>query len=62
MNDEEFKKAPHTFVFHRGVIGKNLLQLMLDMRRVMEPYTAATLRVRMKYDSCESQLRMLIDL
>ncbi|XP_072015648.1 suppressor of SWI4 1 homolog [Amphiura filiformis] len=48
VNEDEFKKAPHTFVFHRGVIGKNLLQLMLDMRRVMEPYTAATLRSRRK--------------
>ncbi|CAC5381337.1 SSF1_2 [Mytilus coruscus] len=46
--EEEFKKAPHSFVFHRGHVGKNIKQLITDMRHVMEPYTASKLKVRRK--------------
>ncbi|XP_038046395.1 suppressor of SWI4 1 homolog isoform X2 [Patiria miniata] len=46
--ESEYGKAPHTFVFHRGVVGKSVLQLLLDIRRTMEPYTAASLRTRKK--------------
>ncbi|XP_043938260.1 suppressor of SWI4 1 homolog [Protopterus annectens] len=42
---EEFSSVPHSFVFHRGPIGKNVHQLILDVRRVMEPYTAVSLKV-----------------
>lgn len=45
--DESYSTVPHTFVFHRGQIGKNVGQLVLDMRRVMEPYTARSLKVRL---------------
>ena len=38
---------PHCFVFHRGRVGKNVQQLILDVRRVMEPYTATTLKVKL---------------
>nr|XP_028568422.1 suppressor of SWI4 1 homolog isoform X1 [Podarcis muralis] len=45
---EEFGSVPHSFVFHRGRVGKNLQQLILDVRRVMQPYTASSLKVRKK--------------
>ncbi|XP_066563944.1 suppressor of SWI4 1 homolog [Amia ocellicauda] len=45
---EEYSSVPHSFVFHRGHIGKNVEQLVKDMRRVMEPYTAESLTVRKK--------------
>jgi len=46
--EEENKNAPHTFVFQRGKVGKNVTELMRDMRRVLEPYTASKLKVRKK--------------
>ncbi|KAM8845077.1 suppressor of SWI4 1 homolog [Spinachia spinachia] len=44
--EEIFSAVPHSFVFHRGLIGKNVGQLILDVRRVMEPFTAESLKVR----------------
>uniref|UniRef100_A0A672MKN5 Suppressor of SWI4 1 homolog n=1 Tax=Sinocyclocheilus grahami TaxID=75366 RepID=A0A672MKN5_SINGR len=44
--EETYSTVPHTFVFHRGQIGKNGAQLVADMRRVMEPFTARALKVR----------------
>uniref|UniRef100_A0A3B4CIV6 Brix domain-containing protein n=1 Tax=Pygocentrus nattereri TaxID=42514 RepID=A0A3B4CIV6_PYGNA len=46
--EEEYGTVPHSFVFHRGLVGKNVDQLVTDMRRVMEPYTARALKVRKK--------------
>ncbi|KAF7690988.1 hypothetical protein HF521_011285 [Silurus meridionalis] len=46
--EETYGSVPHSFVFHRGQIGKNVEELMMDMRRVMEPYTAQSLKVRKK--------------
>ncbi|XP_017310249.2 suppressor of SWI4 1 homolog [Ictalurus punctatus] len=46
--EEKYNSVPHSFVFHRGQIGKNVEQLVMDMRRVMEPYTAQSLKVRKK--------------
>ncbi|KAM7371805.1 hypothetical protein PAMP_009015 [Pampus punctatissimus] len=46
--EETYGAVPHSFVFHRGQIGKNVGQLIQDVRRVMEPYTAETLKVRKK--------------
>ncbi|XP_042575048.1 suppressor of SWI4 1 homolog [Cyprinus carpio] len=46
--EETFSTVPHTFVFQRGQIGRNVGQLVLDMRRVMEPFTARSLKVRKK--------------
>jgi len=37
--------TPRSFVFHRGVVGKNIHQLITDMRHLMEPYTAVNLKV-----------------
>ncbi|XP_069051850.1 suppressor of SWI4 1 homolog [Lepisosteus oculatus] len=48
LAQEDYGSVPHSFVFHRGQIGKNIHQLVEDMRRVMEPYTAETLKVRKK--------------
>lgn len=45
---EEISKAPHTFVISRGTLGKNASELMLNFRKVMEPYTASRLKVRRK--------------
>ncbi|TRY83751.1 hypothetical protein DNTS_003964, partial [Danionella cerebrum] len=46
--EETYGNVPHSFVFHRGQIGKCVGQLVLDMRRVMEPFTARSLKVRKK--------------
>ncbi|TMS14908.1 Suppressor of SWI4 1-like protein [Larimichthys crocea] len=46
--EETYGAVPHSFVFHRGQIGKNVGQLILDVRRVMEPFTAESLKVRKK--------------
>lgn len=42
---EELTRAPHSFVIHRGSIGKHVMQLMKDFRKVMEPFTASSLKV-----------------
>lgn len=46
--DEEVKSAPHSFVIQRGKVGRNVTALMNNMRRVMAPFTAESLKV--KYD------------
>ncbi|KAM6957146.1 suppressor of SWI4 1 homolog [Aplochiton taeniatus] len=46
--EESFTSVPHSFVFQRGQVGKNVGQLVADMRRVMEPFTAESLKVRKK--------------
>nr|XP_033779420.1 suppressor of SWI4 1 homolog [Geotrypetes seraphini] len=45
---EEFSSVPHSFVFHRGQIGKMVQELVLNVRRVMEPFTATSLKVQKK--------------
>ena len=44
--DSDLVNAPHTFVFHRGKVGENAKNLVTDMRRVMEPFTASKLQAR----------------
>lgn len=44
----EIRKAPHSFVIHRGFPCPKLNDLTMDFRRVMEPYTATNLRERKK--------------
>ncbi|KAM8824448.1 suppressor of SWI4 1 homolog [Synchiropus picturatus] len=46
--EETYGSVPHSFVFHRGQIGKNVAQLILDVRRIMQPYTAESLKARKK--------------
>jgi ribosome biogenesis protein SSF1/2 len=43
--EEVFAKAPHSFIFSRGKVGRVVRQLVRDLRRVYEPYTATNLRV-----------------
>ncbi|NXW38667.1 SSF1 protein, partial [Phaetusa simplex] len=43
---QEYSAVPHSFVFNRGRVGKNVRQLIADVRKVMEPYTARALKVR----------------
>ncbi|XP_018398052.1 PREDICTED: protein Peter pan [Cyphomyrmex costatus] len=45
---EELVKAPHSFVFHRGLSGDNIVDLTKDFRKVMEPFTASSLKARKK--------------
>ncbi|CAI9536363.1 unnamed protein product [Staurois parvus] len=46
--EEEYASVPHSFVFHRGQVGKSLQQLIEDVRQAMEPFTASSLKVRKK--------------
>lgn len=40
----DLKKAPHTFVIHRGLSCPYMVNLSRDFRRVMEPFTASNLQ------------------
>lgn len=44
----EVLNAPHSFVIHRGLPFPNITFLTRDFRRMMEPFTAASLRERRK--------------
>nr|XP_057905852.1 suppressor of SWI4 1 homolog [Doryrhamphus excisus] len=46
--EDAYGSVPHSFVFHRGLVGKNVGQLITDIREVMQPYTAEQLKVRKK--------------
>ncbi|XP_031826972.1 brix domain-containing protein peter pan [Nomia melanderi] len=39
-------KAPHSFVIHRGLPGEHITELTKDFRKIMEPFTALTLKER----------------
>ncbi|XP_065208043.1 protein Peter pan [Planococcus citri] len=43
---DEVKRAPHSFVIHRGTVGKYISELEKDFRKVMDPYTASQLQVQ----------------
>ncbi|XP_066994000.2 protein Peter pan [Anabrus simplex] len=45
---DELKRAPHSFVIHRGRVGNYILELVKDFRKVMEPFTASSLQARKK--------------
>lgn len=45
-SEDEYVSVPRSFVMRKGTVGKSVTRLMLDMRHVMEPYTALKLRVR----------------
>lgn len=45
---EELIRASHSFVFHRGLSGEHVQELVKDFRRVMEPFTASSLKARKK--------------
>lgn len=42
----ELKKAPHTYVIHRGLSCPAMTTLSRDFRRMMEPFTASALQER----------------
>ncbi|NXK01113.1 SSF1 protein, partial [Corythaixoides concolor] len=44
-SQQEYGTVPHSFVFHRGRVGKNVRRLAADVRKVMEPFTARALKV-----------------
>jgi len=48
VESEEITKAPHSFVVHRGKTGKFVENLTKDFRKVMEPYTATSIKARPK--------------
>jgi ribosome biogenesis protein SSF1/2 len=48
IEPEETVEAPHSFVIHKGLPGGNLLELTKDFRKVMEPFTAISLKERKK--------------
>ncbi|CAB3235247.1 unnamed protein product [Arctia plantaginis] len=48
LEPENLVKAPHSFVIHRGQCSKDLIDLMKDFRKVMEPFTASQLKERKK--------------
>ena len=50
--EDPFKRSPHSFVFHRGHVGKNIGDLVKDVRRVMEPFTASSLKVLAPGGNC----------
>lgn len=43
--EEQYKKSPHSLVIHRGEVGVNVRRLVKDTRRIMEPFTASSLKV-----------------
>lgn len=42
----EDESGPHTFVVNKGKLGKSGLNLMLDIRKCLEPLTARNLKAR----------------
>lgn len=46
--DNDLVKAPHSFVFHRGHVTTSLKVLIQDFRKIMEPFTASSLRASEK--------------
>lgn len=42
---EEIARAPHSFVIHRGPVGRPIVDFTKDFRKVMEPFTASSLKV-----------------
>lgn len=45
---DDIKLAPHTMVIKRGSIDNDIKELITNMRQVMEPFTASSLKVTKK--------------
>ena len=54
LEDEE---GPHTFVVNKGKLGKSGLELMLDIRKCLEPLTARNLKAR-KYNKIKDYIHV----
>ncbi|KAK9505117.1 hypothetical protein O3M35_009245 [Rhynocoris fuscipes] len=46
VEPEHLTRAPHSFIFHRGTVGKYILCLVKDFRKILEPFTATNLKAR----------------
>lgn len=46
QEDEALSRAPHNFVFSRGKVGRSIRHLVTDCRKMFEPNTATSLKVR----------------
>lgn len=46
---EEVVQAPHSFIIHRGLPGGHIVEITKDFRKVMEPFTATTLKVHLPH-------------
>lgn len=46
LESEDLKNAPHSFVFYRGNVGDTVADLTRDFRKIMEPFTASSLKAR----------------
>ncbi|CEF63856.1 Protein Peter pan [Strongyloides ratti] len=44
--EKEQAKMPHSFVIYNGSVGKYVRMLMMDIRKVLEPFTASQLKVQ----------------
>lgn len=44
--DEKLSSAPHSMVVYRGQVGPNVADLTMDMRRMLEPYTASKIQLQ----------------
>lgn len=44
VEDSETVGVPRSFVFHRGNVGKTIINLVSDMKHVMQPFTALNLK------------------
>lgn len=49
--------GPHTFVVNKGKLGKSGLNLMLDIRKCLEPLTARNLKAR-KYNKIKDYIHV----
>ncbi|KAF0300670.1 Suppressor of SWI4 1 [Amphibalanus amphitrite] len=46
LEPEELKRAAHSFIVSRGRTGKYVSQLVMNFRKVMEPFTASQLKAK----------------
>ena len=58
LEPDELKRAAHSFVVSRGRTGKYVSQLVMNFRKVMEPFTASQLKVSNQQLLASSQQRV----
>ncbi|OAD58798.1 Protein Peter pan [Eufriesea mexicana] len=46
--DPDVIKSPHSFIIHRGLPGEHIGELTKDFRKIMDPFTAKSLKERKK--------------
>ena len=45
VDEESYQKTPHSFIIHKGKVGKCVRELKQNFRGIMEPNTAVKLKV-----------------